>query len=63
VGAVANIAIIDPKVERKIARETASKSVNNPYVDRVLPGAVVHTIFNGEFTVLNGVLQKKEEVA
>jgi len=63
VGAVANIAIIDPKVERKIPLETASKSVNNPYVDRVLPGAVVHTIFNGEFTVLNGVLQKKEEVA
>lgn len=63
VGAVANLAIIDPKAERKIPRETASKSVNNPYVDRVLPGAVVHTIFNGEFTVLNGALQKKEEVA
>jgi dihydroorotase len=63
VGAVANIAIIDPRVERRIPRETASKSVNNPYVDRVLPGAVVHTIFNGVFTVKNGVLLKKEEVA
>lgn len=63
VGAIANIAIIDPTVQRTIPRETGSKSVNNPYVDRVLPGAVVHTIFNGEFTVLNGALQKKEEVA
>jgi dihydroorotase len=63
VGRNANIAIIDPKVQRKIARATASKSLNNPYVDRELPGAVVHTIYNGRFTVKNGALQNKEEIA
>ena len=63
VGRIANLTLIDPKVERTIARQTASKSVNNPYADRVLPGAVVHTIFNGRFTVLNGALQNQEEIA
>lgn len=63
VGAVANIALVDPKASRKIQRATASKSVNNPYVNRDLPGAVVHTIYKGKFTVLDGVLQKKEELA
>jgi dihydroorotase len=63
IGAVANIAIIDPKASRTISKQTASKSLNNPYADRILPGAVVHTIFSGRFTVLNGELQKKEENA
>ncbi|MEY4617932.1 MAG: hypothetical protein RL101_118 [Actinomycetota bacterium] len=63
VGHTANLTLIDPKAQRKIARETASKSVNNPYTDRELPGAVIHTIFNGRFTVLNGALQKQEENA
>lgn len=60
IGAVANLTLIDPSASRTISRETASKSANNPYADRTLPGAVVHTIFRGQFTVLNGELQRRE---
>jgi dihydroorotase len=63
VGRPANLTLIDPKASRTIARATASKSLNNPYTDRTLPGAVVHTIYNGRFTVKNGALQQKEEIA
>lgn len=63
VGAPANIAIINPVASRTIQKTTASKSLNNPYADRILPGEVVHTIYRGRFTVLNGALQKKEELA
>lgn len=59
VGKPANLTLVDPKQKRKIARQTASKSINNPYFDRELPGAVVHTIFKGVFTVKDGQLQKK----
>ncbi|MEY4320218.1 MAG: hypothetical protein RLZZ471_159 [Actinomycetota bacterium] len=60
IGRPANIAVIDPSAKRKISRATASMSLNNPYADRELPGAVVHTIYKGNFTVQNGVLQQKE---
>lgn len=63
VGQPANIALIDPIKSRVIAEKTASKSINNPYTDHSLPGEVVHTIYRGRFTVLNGELQKKEEIA
>jgi dihydroorotase len=63
IGSSANIAVVDPKAKRTIPRATASKSLNNPYADRELPGSIVHTIFNGNFTVLNGTLQQKEEHA
>lgn len=61
VGAPANLTLINPVVERTISKITASKSLNNPYADRTLPGAVVHTLFNGRFTVRNGILQEKEK--
>lgn len=63
VGSLANIVLIDPRVQRMISRDTASKSSNNPYANLTLPGAVVHTLYNGQFTVMNGELQKKEENA
>jgi dihydroorotase len=63
VGQPANVAVIDPTKTRLIAEKTASKSINNPYTDHSLPGEVVHTIYRGRFTVLNGQLQKKEEIA
>jgi dihydroorotase len=63
IGRAANIAVVDPKAKRKISQATASKSLNNPYADRELPGSIVHTIFNGNFTVLDGTLQQKEEHA
>ena len=62
-GQPANITLIDPSRTRVIATQTASKSSNNPYVDQTLPGEVVHTIYRGRFTVLNGKLQQKEEIA
>ena len=56
VGSTANIAVIDPSVTRTIEAKTASKSVNNPYSGLKLPGAVVHTIFRGRFTVRDSKL-------
>lgn len=59
IGAVANIALIDPNATRRIASKTASKSVNNPYAGLELPGSVVHTVFQGRLTVANGKLVEK----
>lgn len=57
VGAVANIAVIDPSVRRAVdAQALASKSRNTPYAGRTLPGAVVHTLFAGTPTVIDGAL-------
>ena len=58
VGAVANIALIDPTAQRLIQDGGASKSNNQPFRGMTLPGAVVHTVFRGEFTVMNTKLAK-----
>ncbi|MEN9970469.1 MAG: hypothetical protein RLZZ229_677 [Actinomycetota bacterium] len=55
-GAHANITLIDPTAKRTIVAESASKSINNPYVGMELPGRVIHTIFGGYFTVRDGNL-------
>jgi dihydroorotase len=57
VGAVANIALIDPTAKRVISRKTNSKSANNPFAGFTLPGAVIHTIYKGAFTVMNSELR------
>ena len=57
VGSVANIALIDPAAKRVIERQTNSKSINNPFAGITLPGQIVHTIFNGRFTVKNTKVQ------
>lgn len=59
VGAVANLTLIDPKSQREILPQTNSKSSNNPFAGRKLPGQVVMTIYRGEFTVLEGKLVQK----
>lgn len=59
VGVKANIALIDPTAKRVIVGGGASKSENNPYEGMELPGAVVHTIFNGRFTVRDSKLVEK----
>ena len=59
VGAVANLTLIDPKTQREILPQTSSKSSNNPFAGRKLPGQVVMTIYRGEFTVLEGKLVQK----
>ena len=58
-GSVANIVLIDPKVKRRVVAESASKSVNSPYVGLELPGKVVHTIYRGYFTVRDSELAKQ----
>jgi dihydroorotase len=58
-GSYANIVLIDPKVRRKVVAESASKSVNSPYVGLELPGKVVHTIYRGYFTVRDSSLAKQ----
>lgn len=60
VGSIANIALIDPTARRIVQRNTHSKSVNNPFAGLTLPGAVVHTIFKGKFTVKNSELQEMQ---
>lgn len=59
VGAAANIVVIDSKAQRKISGGGASKSENQPYEGMELPGAVVHTIYRGHFTVRDGKLVEK----
>jgi len=59
VGAIANLALIDPTVKRKVVADSASKSKNSPYVGLELPGFIQHTIYRGYFTVRNGQLAEK----
>lgn len=59
VGAPANITLIDPQATRRIEAKTYSKSSNNPFAGMELPGRVVHTIYNGVFTLRDGKLVEK----
>ena len=57
VGAVANLAVVDPTARWTVQGDAlASKSRNTPYAGMELPGAVVHTLFAGRPTVLDGAL-------
>lgn len=58
VGRVANLTLIDPSASRVISEKTNSKSVNNPFRNLKLPGQVIHTIYQGKFTVRDSELQK-----
>ena len=60
-GSYANLTLIDPMAKVTIADGGASKSSNQPYRGMELPGRVVHTIFNGEFTVREGALVGKAQ--
>ena len=56
-GATANVILYDPKVRRKVSEiKSASKSQNNPYFDRLLPGRVMYTFLRGEMVVAHGEL-------
>lgn len=58
-GAPANLVVFDPRVEWMVEPEQlASKSRNTPYVGMTLRGKVRHTMFNGAFTVFDGVAQR-----
>lgn len=56
VGKPANLTLIDPQASRRISNQSESLSRNNPWVDNELPGRVIHTVFNGKFTVKEGAI-------
>jgi len=59
-GQPGNITVIDPDVTWTVLpSELASRSRNTPYRERVLPGRVVHTIFGGRPTVVDGKLERR----
>ena len=61
VGQPANITVVDPGAEWTVtAEQLASRSRNSPYRERVLPGRVVHTVFDGTPTVVDGRLAQTE---
>lgn len=58
VGSVANLTLVDTKRVWNAESRTYSKSSNNPYVGMDFTGAVVHTIYDGEFTLRDQLLRK-----
>jgi dihydroorotase len=58
VGNVANITLINPATTRVISGGGASKSSNQPFEAIELPGAVIHTIYRGSFSVRDSKLAK-----
>lgn len=57
VGVAANVILVDTKIRRKVSEmKSASKSSNNPYIDRTLPGQVRYTFLRGEKIVAEGEL-------
>lgn len=58
-GALANLILVDTKMRRKVREiKSVSKSKNNPYVERELPGQVLFTFLRGEMIVAHGELVK-----
>jgi dihydroorotase len=57
VGSPANITLVDPSAKREISSHTHSKSINNPFKGVTLPGEIVHTMYQGKFTVKDSELQ------
>lgn len=57
VGAPAHLALVDPAGRTPIGTEHLhGRSTNSPFLGRSLPGRVVHTVFQGRRTVLDGVV-------
>ena len=60
IGSIANLTLIDPSAKRDGAHQH-SRSVNNPYANLELSGAVMHTFYRGVQTVADGQLQNLKE--
>jgi dihydroorotase len=58
VGSSANLAIVDLAQNWSGSIRTESKSSNNPYQGLEFSGRVIHTIYQGEFTLRNRTLRK-----
>ena len=61
-GNAANLTFINPAASFTVGPETESKSRNNPYLGLELRGQIVHTMFEGTFTVLNSQIQEIHNV-
>jgi dihydroorotase len=59
-GSLANLTLVDIGQAWAGEAETHSKSSNNPYVGMNFKGRVVHTIYDGEFTLRNRRLRGSE---
>jgi len=57
-GNAANLTFIDPTAKLIVGPESESKSKNNPYLGLELNGQIVHTMFEGTFTVKNNQIQE-----
>lgn len=55
VGEPANLVVFDP-AKKAATASTVSRSSNAPYLGLDLNGAVVHTVYDGRFTVRNGAI-------
>ena len=60
-GLPANLTLLDPKVSRKVEKQSESKSSNNPYVGIDLSGQIMHTMFEGVLTVFEGKIQVRND--
>lgn len=56
-GSLANLTLVDPKASWRAVSETHSKSSNNPYAGLDFKGRVVHTIYDGEFSMRDQVVR------
>lgn len=59
-GSSANLTLVDLGREWKGESTTHSKSSNNPYVGLNFKGKVVHTIYDGEFTLRNQKIRESK---
>lgn len=63
IGSPANVVLVDPAAERSWSvDDLRGRSVNSPYLDRPLPGRVMHTVHRGVSTVFEAELVEPEAV-
>jgi dihydroorotase len=60
-GSIANLTLVDLAQAWVGEAETHSKSANNPYQGMDFKGRVVHTIYDGEFTLRNKIVRGHED--
>jgi dihydroorotase len=59
-GKLANLTLVDPQFAFTVAAKTQSMSENNPYQGQEFRGAIVHTIYSGEFSYRDKTVIEKE---
>ena len=60
VGKPANLTVVDPNFVFTSSAKTQSMSENNPYQGQEFKGAIVHTIYSGEFSYRDKTVIEKE---